>query len=82
MTDILVIFHLIGLMIAVTGSLGGTVVLALAKPAQKQKGGPLRGVGPTFAHLSDIRTGPSVAVGHRNDGDRRRTRWRIPPCSG
>ncbi len=52
MNDVLVIFHLIGLMIAITGSLGGTVVLALAKPAQKQKGGPLRGIGPAFAHLS------------------------------
>ena len=52
MNDVLVIFHLIGLMIAITGSLGGTVVLALAKPAQKQKGGPLRGVGPAFAHLA------------------------------
>lgn len=52
MNDVLIIFHLIGLMIAITGSLGGTVVLALAKPAQKQKGGPLRGVGPAFAHLA------------------------------
>lgn len=52
MNDVLVIFHLIGLMIAITGSLGGTVVLALAKPASKQKGGPLRGVGPAFAHIS------------------------------
>lgn len=52
MNDVLIIFHLIGLMIAITGSLGGTVVLALAKPAQKQKGGPLRGIGPAFAHLA------------------------------
>jgi hypothetical protein len=52
MTDVLAIFHLVGLMIAITGSLGGTVALALAKPAQKQKGGPLRGIGPAFAHLS------------------------------
>lgn len=52
MANVLSIFHLIGLMIAITGSLGGTVVLALAKPAQKQKGGPLRGIGPAFAHLS------------------------------
>src|SRR5690349_23758852 len=48
----LVILHLVGLMMGVTGSLGGTMVLALAKPAQKQKGGALRGVGPAFAHLS------------------------------
>lgn len=52
MLDVLVIFHLIGLMIAVTGSLGGTVTLALSKPAQKQKGGPVRGVAPVFAHLA------------------------------
>lgn len=48
----LVILHLVGLMVGVTGSLGGMIVLALAKPAQKQKGGAIRGVGPAFAHLA------------------------------
>ena len=48
----LVILHLVGLMMGVTGSLGGMMILAFAKPAQKQKGGALRGIGPVFAHLS------------------------------
>lgn len=52
MLDVLLIFHLVGLMIAITGSLGGTVTLALARPAQKQKGGSVRGVAPAFAHLA------------------------------
>ncbi len=52
MTDILLIFHFLGLMLGVTGGLGGTVVLAIATPAQKAKGGPIRGVGPALTHLS------------------------------
>jgi len=52
MTDILLIFHFLGLMLGVTGGLGGTVVLAVASPAQKAKGGPIRGVGPALTHLS------------------------------
>ena len=48
----LVILHLVGLMMGVTGSLGGTIALAFARPAQKQKGGALRGVGPAFAHVA------------------------------
>ena len=52
MTDILLIFHFLGLMLGVTGGLGGTVVLAIATPAQKAKGGPIRGIGPALTHLS------------------------------
>ncbi len=52
MTDILLIFHFLGLMLGVTGGLGGTVVLAVASPAQKAKGGPIRGFGPALTHLS------------------------------
>jgi uncharacterized membrane protein SirB2 len=52
MTDILLIFHFLGLMLGVTGGLGGTVVLAVASPAQKAKGGPIRGIGPALTHLS------------------------------
>ena len=48
MTDILLIFHFLGLMLGVTGGLGGTVVLAVASPAQKAKGGPIRGIGPAL----------------------------------
>lgn len=52
MTDILLIFHFLGMMLGVTGGLGGTVVLAIATPAQKAKGGPIRGIGPALTHLS------------------------------
>ena len=52
MTDILLIFHFLGLMLGVTGGLGGTVVLAVASPAQKAQGGPLRGIGPALTPLS------------------------------
>ncbi len=52
MSDVLSIFHLFGLMLAVTGSLGGLTMLVAAPPAQKQKGGPVRGAGPLFARLS------------------------------
>lgn len=52
MTDLLLIFHFLGLMLGVTGGLGGTVVLAIATPAQKAKGGPVRGIGPALTHLS------------------------------
>lgn len=52
MTDVLLIFHFLGLMLGVTGGLGGTVVLAVASPAQKAKGGPIRGIGPVLTHLS------------------------------
>lgn len=51
-TDVLLIFHFLGMMLGVTGGLGGTVVLAVATPAQKAKGGPIRGIGPALTHLS------------------------------
>lgn len=50
--DVLLIFHFLGMMLGVTGGLGGTVVLAVASPAQKAKGGPIRGIGPALTHLS------------------------------
>lgn len=52
MSDVLSIFHLLGLMLAVTGSLGGFTVLVAAPSAEKQKGGPVRGVGPLFARMA------------------------------
>lgn len=54
MTDLLLIFHFLGLMLGVTGGLGGTVVLAVATPAQKAKGGPVRGIGPVFTQISMV----------------------------
>ena len=50
-TDVLLIFHFLGMMLGVTGGLGGTVVLAVASPAQQAKGGPIRGIGPALTHL-------------------------------
>ncbi len=52
MANVLLILHVIGLMLGVTGSLGGAATLAYSRPAQKQKGGPLRGIGPAFARMA------------------------------
>lgn len=52
MADVLAIIHLLGWMLAVTGSLGGFTLLLAAPPAQKQKGGPVRGAGPLFARMA------------------------------
>ena len=54
MTDVLLIFHFLGLMLGVTGGLGGTVVLAVATPAQKAKGGPIRGIGPALTDVTEF----------------------------
>lgn len=54
MADTLAIFHLLGWMLAVTGSLGGFTLLIAAPPAQKQKGGPVRGAGPLFARMAIV----------------------------
>jgi hypothetical protein len=54
MTAAFTIFHFLGLMLAATGSLGGLTLLVAAPPAQKQKGGPVRGVGPLFARMSIV----------------------------
>lgn len=54
MDNVLLIVHFAGLMLGVTGSLGGAATLAYSRPAQKQKGGPLRGVGPAFARMSTM----------------------------
>jgi hypothetical protein len=48
----LLIFHFLGLMLGITGSLGGAATLAYQRPAQKQKGGSMRGVGPAFARMA------------------------------
>jgi len=52
MIEPLVILHLLGLMLAAAGSFGGVVILAAATPAQKAKGGPVRGVGPAMTRMS------------------------------
>lgn len=52
MAHALSIIHILGLMIAVTGSLGGMMLLIAATPAQQKKGGPVRGAGPLFARMA------------------------------
>lgn len=61
MLQILLIGHLLGLMLGFAGAVGGTAMLAQARPAQKQKGGPVRGVGPSFARMATL--GFLLAVG-------------------
>ncbi len=50
----LLILHLIGLMIGFAGAVGGTALLAQARPVQKQKGGPARGAGANFARMATL----------------------------
>lgn len=52
MIEPLVILHLLGLMLAAAGSFGGVAILAVATPAQKAKGGPVRGIGPAMTRMS------------------------------
>ncbi|MEQ1609520.1 MAG: hypothetical protein ABL956_11225 [Hyphomonadaceae bacterium] len=52
MIEPLVILHLLGLMLGAAGSFGGVVILALASPSQKAKGGPVRGIGPAMTRMS------------------------------
>lgn len=54
MSDVLSIFHLLGLMLAITGSFGGLTLLVAAPPAQQKKGGPTRGPGPVFARMAIV----------------------------
>lgn len=49
--DILLIFHLLGLMLAAGGAMGSLVGLASAPPAARQKGGP-RNTGRVHARIS------------------------------
>lgn len=52
MPHALQIVHLAGLMLGFAGALGGMLTLGHARPAQKQKGGSLRGVGRVFAGIA------------------------------
>jgi hypothetical protein len=54
MPTALLILHFIGLMLGFAGAVGGTAVLAQARPAQKQKGGPVRGAGASFARMATL----------------------------
>src|SRR5689334_12088041 len=52
MSNVLLIIHLFGLMLGAAGGFGGVVTLGYARPAQKQKGGPIKGIGRVFAGMS------------------------------
>jgi hypothetical protein len=68
MTDVLLIFHFIGLMLGAGGGLGSTVVMAHARSLPPDQAGPIRAIGPSLAHLSSaglvlmILTGVSLVV--------------------
>jgi hypothetical protein len=50
--SVLLIIHVFGLMLGAAGGFGGVVALGYARPAQKQKGGPIKGIGRVFAGMS------------------------------
>lgn len=52
MLEALRIAHLFGLMLGFAGVFGGVLTLGHARPAQKQKGGSLRGIGRVFANMA------------------------------
>lgn len=52
MTDVLLIFHFVGLMLGAGGGLGSTVVMGYANAQGGKRGGPLRAVGPALARMS------------------------------
>jgi hypothetical protein len=54
MAHTLLIAHFIGLMLGFAGAVGGTTLLAQARPSQKQKAGPMRRVGPSFARMATL----------------------------
>ncbi len=52
MTDALLIFHFIGLMMGAGGGLGATVAMAHAQALPPEQAGPIRSLGPSLANLS------------------------------
>ena len=54
MANVLLILHVFGLMLGAAGGFGAVVTLGHARPATKQKGGPLRGVNRVFPGMSLI----------------------------
>ncbi len=52
MTDVLLIFHFIGLMLGAGGGLGATVAMGYANSLSEQKAKTVRGLGPPLAHMS------------------------------
>ncbi|MDP3736763.1 MAG: hypothetical protein Q8R02_05210 [Hyphomonadaceae bacterium] len=54
MTDTLLIFHFIGLMLGAGGGLGSTVVMGYARSLPTEQAEPVRAVGPTLARMSTV----------------------------
>jgi len=52
MGSVLVIVHVLALMLGAAGGFGAMLTLGHARPKQKEKGGPLRGVGRVFSTMS------------------------------
>ncbi len=52
MDSALVIIHVLALMLGSAGGFGALLTLGHARPKQKEKGGPIRGVGRVFSTLS------------------------------
>ena len=52
MANVLLIIHVFGLMLSAAGGFGSVVALGYARPAQKQKGGPVRGICVVFTNMS------------------------------
>jgi hypothetical protein len=52
MTDAMLIFHFIGLMMGAGGGLGATVALAHALALPPEQAGPIRSLGPSLANVS------------------------------
>jgi hypothetical protein len=52
MGSVLVIVHVLALMLGAAGGFAAMLTLGHAKPKQKEKGGPMRGVGRVFSSMS------------------------------
>lgn len=52
MSDVLLIFHFIGLMLGAGGGLGSTVAMGYANSLSEQKAKAVRGLGPILARMS------------------------------
>jgi uncharacterized protein with PQ loop repeat len=52
MSDVLLIFHFVGLMLGAGGGLGSTVAMGYANSLSEQKAKTVRGLGPILARMS------------------------------
>ena len=52
--DVLLIIHFAGLMMGAGGGLGSTIAMRHALKLPPEQAGPIRGLGPSLAHLSSL----------------------------